>query len=272
MVLSYFTVQDTIVQNAIKTLSQVDCKDKSNSPILVGGIAVQLHSLDVPSSTNLLRPTCDLDLLYMPDIDSYVDFERGIGGCFSKILKKEGYQIQLKKIKNRPQYEVKIMNGQGLKAKELFFIHFDKLGYELNAKTRFVSERESTNALEHEYNGGYILLKRMEDIIPHKIKRVRKGIVGGFNVSPLEKALHKTAEQGDWASLANHTNLLSAWLDNILIQQNNLLLSDNHTPPREYTITKDLYDICLLARKIEGTHGAFNKAYYLNSKFEVDSI
>ncbi|MBI4983259.1 hypothetical protein HZC32_01305 [Candidatus Woesearchaeota archaeon] len=39
---------------------------------------------------------------------------------------------------------------------------------------------------------------------------------------------------------------------------------------KNYIINKDLYDLCLLARHIEGKPSCFNKAYYLEAKTKID--
>jgi hypothetical protein len=264
MVLSYFTIKDTIVKKALETLASDRYEDRSHTPIVVGGMATQLHCRDTP---NRLRPTSDLDTMYLPQIADYEVFSNGIGKDISYELKRAQYQVQLKKIRNRPQYEVKIMDGQGNQAKELFFLHFDQRTPELAKKTSAINERESANAIEITYDGKPLYVVRIEDILSHKIKRVRKNITNSQEVASLEKAVFTNADRGKWQALANMS--LEPWLQEIIDAQNKLPV--NGALPKEYVINKDLYDLCLLARKIESSPELFNIAYFSNARQEIES-
>jgi hypothetical protein len=268
MVLLYFTTSDDIVKGALLSVFKGQPEDKMKNPVIVGGVAIQLHCQDIHEA---LRSTSDMDLMYIPQIQNFQAFSNGIGKSIQSNLIEQGYQVQLKKIKDRPNYEVKIMNGQGNKAKELFFIHFDMPSPKSSAKTLYITEREVEHAIALDIGSANypILVKRIEDILPHKLKRVNKIISTLDTVSSLEKVLFNLADQGNWKDVANAP--MGQWLNYILEKQNQLDVNQRQLP-KSYTLNKDLYDICLLARKIEGTPGIFNKAYYEQAKQEVNSI
>lgn len=267
MALVYFTIEDKIVKSSLVALSKSSRKSNSLvSPILTGGIALQIYCKDF---NEFLRPTSDIDLIYVPRIMDFDEFSEGIGQKIQKNILKQGFQVQLKKIRNRFNYQVKVMDGQGKKAKGLFFIHFDQLSPELYKKTGFITLEEAKNSNSIQYEGHPLHIKKIEDMIPHKLKRLKKSIhYTGFD-SPLEESLFHNAENLEWGELAKIP--LDNWLNNIIVMQNELTAS---VEPRshKYTINKDLYDLCLLSRYIEGNSGSFNKAYFLKSKKIIDSI
>lgn len=266
MAMLYFTINDTITTKTLESISSVTTAHKNESPIIVGGMAVQFHCKDSP---DFLRPTSDVDIMYTPQIPNYNSFNTGIGGTLMSFLKNSGYQVQLKKVKDRTLYEVKIMNGQGAKAKELFFIHFDQISPDKISNAPHIIDRETANALEEEYIGKKLYIQRIEDIIPHKIKRIRKNMKITNDSSSLEKSLYEAAESGIWNNLANVP--FQSWANLITEEQNSL--SKENSPRRvKYVINKDLYDVCLLAHKIESNPSVFNKAYFLQSKSELDSF
>jgi hypothetical protein len=267
MTLVYFTANDKIVGKAIRALYAQKYSRIRDTPLMVGGMAIQLHCRDMQHA---LRPTSDIDVAYLPEIADYKAFSAGIGKNIADSLITQGYQVQLKKRKGTPLYEVKIMNGQGNKAKELFFIHFDKLFPEAAKDASALYEREQENAVEVLVAEDSIgLIKRVEDIVPHKLRRVRTMLNKLDGASDLERALYELADAGSWSKLANTP--IEPWLTNIINVQNNLEHASKSLP-QTYVLSKDLYDICLLARKIEGTAGSFNRSYYSKAKREVESL
>ncbi len=265
MVLIYFNALEKIVKDSFTAVKDCTTDSATTSPIIVGGMAIQVHCYQ---DQDLLRSTSDLDLLYLPRIESFQQFQDGEGGKILRAIRKSGYQVQLKK--SRANYEVKVMDGQGNKAKQLFFIHFDCLSDELFAKTGYISQREVENAIFHEqgeFAGLYV--KRLEDILPHKVKRVRGKIQAGAQSNPLFGTLYQQAERMLWKNLAPLAT--KEWCNQIADMQNSFP-SDEKSHSPVYDVNKDLYDICLLARKIESSPGMFNRSYYLNSVREINSI
>ena len=264
MVLLYFTLKDKIVKEAMGSLSPAG-KNRDECPVVVGGMAVQLHCQDM---IDRVRPTSDTDVIYIPEINSYSDFSSGIGGEIAEHIKSHGYQVALKKVKHRPNCEVKIMDGQGNKAKERFFIHFD--GVPTNKpKSCNINKRQVENASEIGYSGSSVYVLRPEDILASKLKRLKRKMIDAGDVSGLEQALFNTADSARWSELAKTP--LEPWLDHIIDVQNSFP-PEQVTLPTRYVIDKDFYDICLLARKIEGTDGMFNKAYFANARNQWSSL
>ena len=265
MVLIYFNVLEDIVKKSLITVSSTTESVAQASPIVVGGIGIQLHCF---KDRDLLRSTSDLDLLYLPRIASVKDFQEGIGGKVISKIRSFGYQAQPKK--SRSNYEVKVMKGQGQQAKELFFIHFDCLSDELYEKTRYISEREVDNAIESEIPElGRLFIKRIKNILPHKVKRIRKKLNEGGIVDPLSQSLYRNAEQMKWSSLASYATPM--WCMEIAGLQNRFP-SDEKSHSPVYDVNKDLYDVCLLARKIESEPDCFNRSYYLNARSQIEQI
>ena len=267
MVLTYFTINDKIVQESLVALTQVSSPErKLESPVVVGGIAIQLHTQDL----GILRPTSDVDLLFFPQMESYQAFAQGVGGQLQDVLRKH-YQVQLKRSRGRPLFEVKVMNGQGNRAREQFFIHFDQVSPEKTERTLHISEREAQHAHELEYQNRILLVKKIEDIIPYKIKRARKTIKNPtIDVSPLERSLYDEAERGNWAVLAQAP--VRTWMGHITQRQYECDSEGRKCADPKYILSKDLFDLSLLAQTIEGNPASFNVAYYLMAKKQLDDI
>jgi len=263
MVLVHFTILEDVVRNSMDALSDISTQDKSTSPIIVGGMAVQLHC---PERKELLRPTGDIDLLYLPRISDYQEFARGLGGEMQNALRARGYQVQLKR--TRSSYEVKIMKGQQAKAQELFFVHFECLPQ--GQQDNLIDKREAENSVELGEREKSIYVIRIEDIIPRKIRRIRRVLEEqGEKADPLHRSLYKLADSGDWGKLAQYT--LEDWCTAITTMQAGFSISQK-VPPRDYVINKDLYDLCLLARKVDGQPHLFNRSYYSVARSQIDAI
>lgn len=263
MVLLYFTVLEKIVRESLAAVSAVSTTDSKASPVVAGGMAIHIHCSDYP---DILRPTSDLDAAYLPGVESYANFGSGVGGQLQRELLNKGYQVQLKR--GRGKYEVKIMNGQGAQAKELFFIHFGNLPFEIRKRQYSTFEREAAHALN--VNTGTdekpLYVMRIEDIIPRKMKRLAKNLAPPSVVDPMHHSLYQQAEKGEWDALTRIS--LSEWNDNLTRMQLGFP-SDQKNLPQNYVVNKDLYDLCVLARKIEGDPACFNRAYFITAMSEV---
>jgi hypothetical protein len=255
MVLRFFTIDDVIYKNSINVVSSVTTDSPYDSPVVVGGTAVQMYASKLNVS-ELYRPTCDIDLHYLPSVSSWQEFSLGIGGQMEKLVKSKGYQCQLKKGRNL--YEVKIMNGQNNNAKELFFIHFDQdIGV-----TSDVNKMQSENSDIFEFENKQLYIERVEDLLVRKIRRIGLNIKQ-ISASPVEGTIYLQAERGDWKSLSKYPSV--DWVDNLTTMQNDFP-DDLHLPPKRYSVNKDLFDICLMSRYIEGFPGSYNKSYFLELK------
>lgn len=274
MVRLFFDVHERIVQKTLESLADASLlMDATQRPVIVGGIAIQLYASD---ERGLLRPTSDVDIID-PQNSEYLDFVRGIGSTLRRDLREDGYQVQLKR--GRDKNEVKIMHGQHEAATELFFAHLTRYSPEVFGRTKPVTEREVQNAstLELPY-GQPIKVKRIEDMLTHKIKRVRRSLrelakMGALGeLDPLYASLFSAAENSDWDELAKLE--LSAWCNGITKVQNAMVAhaAPDTSDKLRYKINKDLYDLCLLSRIIGGKPDLFNRAYFESAKREVDSI
>jgi len=264
MVIQYFNINDIIIKDSIKAIATATSDNRLISPLIVGGIAIQLHCRN---QENLFRSTSDIDLSYIPDIPDYSAFNQGLGTVIKNSLMVSKYQVQLQKVKNRAHYVVRIMNGQGNKAKELFFIHIDKTQTSQGTNANPIKLREIINSTEIHYEGNRIYVPRIEDIIPLKLKRIQTNIAK--QSSAIERALYSMAENGNWSQLSNIS--LTYWRDTILQSQNTITATKNELY-RNYHINKDLYDLCLLAQIIESSPHNFNQSYYLKSKSEISKF
>ena len=187
-----------------------------------------------------------------------------------KLRKEGGYQVQLKGSPTRNMYEIKVMNGQQNKAKELFFIHFGNQPYSAEEPDRQkIFHREAANAVNvyKDSENSPLYVVRIEDIIPRKIMRIHSHL--DKSPDPLHHSMYAQAESGDWEHLAQVS--LDGWCEQLTIMQNGFLPTQK-TPPKDYVVNKDLYDICRLARAIESHPEKFNKSYYLNAKAEVRAV
>ncbi len=257
MVLIYFNVLEDIVQKTIASVGTVQkTLGSSQTPLIVGGMATQLHALAYP---DLLRPTLDLDLTNCEDYADFRNFSDKIGDPLLKEIKQRGYQAQIKRV--RFGYEIKVMNGQGEQAKELFFIHLDALPQPYRNKQKIEIAEELRNAIEMGVQGVPVYVTRMEDIIPRKIKRLREKIKEMADGDELLESLHTYAEQGRWGDLSSVP--LQEWATRITESQNDFTKNKITRPPARYVVSKDCFDICLLSRVIEANPAKFNKAYYL---------
>lgn len=263
MVLSYFRALDNIVNDAARIVANVSTDSYANSPVIVGGMAIQLHCLDYP---DLLRSTSDLDVFTIESFANRAAFMAGFGDRISRGVREAGYQVQVKKSRN--SYTIFMMDGQNSKAKQLFLINFDYSSPKNHERTKHVSERRASNAVYLKEKGLHVV--RIEDIIPHKLKRLRGVLRRLDRVENLTMALYEDAEDSKWTNLAGVP--LGTWLELITIEQNRFTDAEKRRSPSLYVVSKDLYDIALLSRVIEGTPGSFNKAYYLDAKSQIDAI
>src|SRR3989339_1390951 len=262
MLFQYFNINDKIVEKSISSLAKVT-DIPENSPIIVGGMAIQMHC---SSDKEYLRSTSDIDLVYKPEINSYNDFSNGIGGKIKEQLDETEFQSQLKKIKHRDKYVIKIMNGQGNNAKELFHMHIDKSPFTKNENIAKLDQLLMNTAVKYAVDNNYVFLPRPELIIARKLNRLKRKL--NSSESTLEKSIYNNAEHGKWGNVAKIP--LHPWLDLIITQQNKIT-NEKDKKYYNYHINKDLYDLCLLSHQIEGKPGFLNKAFYLQAKNEIDT-
>jgi len=260
MVLEYFNINDEIVRSSIVSISGATTIPEK-SPIVVGGMAIQLYCT---GDKDALRSTSDVDLLYLPNIYSFEDFSNGIGKKIIAPFEDTIYQAQLKKIKHRDKYVVKIMNGQGQQAKEMFHMHIDKSPFTSEPQLRELDENLASSAMIIANYDSPVFVPRIEYILARKINRLGRKL---DKVSSLERSIYTNASQGKWAEVANVP--LHPWLD-FIVQQQNEITSEKNNNYRDYHVNKDLYDLCLLARQVEGKDGIFNRAFFLKAKDQVD--
>ena len=264
MGLIYFNVLEDIVQRTIASVGTVQRGlSSSQQPLVVGGMATQLHALAYPQ---LLRPTLDLDLTNCEDYSDFRDFSSKLGDPLLKEIRKRGYQAQIKN--GRLGYEIKVMNGQGDQAKELFFIHLDALPQPYREQEKIETRERLRNAIILEVQGVPVYVTRMEDIIPRKLKRLREKKKEMTDGDELLESLHSYAEQGRWDTLS--TIPLEEWATRITESQNDFTRNKVTRPPARYVVSKDCFDICLLSRVIEANPAKFNKAYYLAVKQKLE--
>lgn len=274
MVRAFFDVRESIVRDTLESIADASSGvPVAIVPIIVGGIALQLYASD---QRDFLRPTSDVDLLD-PNNRSYEDFAATYGSVLRNSLRKKGYQIALKR--GRSKNEVKVMKGQNANAEELFFAHstrYQPNTFEISRKVFF---RQVVNSREIELPYGLgkkVRVIRIEDMIPHKLSRIRYQIGKLQDLSPVEvdpfySTLTRSAEALDWDAFAGLD--LSQWCGSLTSMQNALVThaSDpSSTVKARYTLNKDLYDIGVLGRVIASRPELFNKSYFLNARAEVE--
>ena len=109
-----FTLKNRLVQESLKTLSDLNRHIVDLDIIIVGGIACQTYSI----SPDFYRPTNDIDSLTSRQV-SPKEFKEGLGKKISDYLIKAGYITNLGK--TRYGYEIRSQEDG-----EDFFIHISK--------------------------------------------------------------------------------------------------------------------------------------------------
>ncbi|MEK6839314.1 MAG: hypothetical protein AABX72_00055 [Nanoarchaeota archaeon] len=275
MVKVYFDAYEPIVQKTLEYVAELSASAPvaEERPVVVGGMAIQLYAFN---QRPLLRPTSDVDILDVKN-RAYEIFSQGIGVEAARYFKKSGYQVQPKRA--RDENELKIMKGQNAHAEELFFAHFTRYTPEMLELTGHVSIREAKNAREMSlpYNSSKtVKVKLIEDMIPYKIRRVRRSLEAltksGEAEEPLHQALLQSADNAEWESLIGIN--LPQWCENLTLMQADLQKEVNGsvTKKTKYKLNKDLYDLCLLSEVILNNPSLFNRAYYLSAKREVEAM
>lgn len=260
MVLQYFTLENKIVKDSLEAILN---SKKNEKLVIVGGMAVQFYCND----PRLRRPTSDVDILLKPNM-SFEEFINGFGKKIQEYIIRKKYQCQLKRA--RSANEVKIMDGQHNKAKQLFFIHFTRYSDEFLQKYDSISERELTHANELTIPDLdlRVYVKRIEDIIPHKLNRLKKYIE--LLEDPLKKTLVYSAEESDWDALAKFKGNLYKWNEEITLLQSKLEKEPQDRLTQAcYIVNKDLYDIIILSIRIVLDKENFNFEYYISAKEEI---
>lgn len=244
-----FDLEDKIVLDSLASLSAV----KDYEPVVVGGLAVQIHCRKKPE---YLRDTPDLDIL-PPENYHYEHFMMEVYPRVSEFLKDSGYQVQPKR--GRGNHCVKVMDGQNKPDSKTFFMHWTHFGSEVYDGFRdYVKKQISHSKTEKLGNLAKVRVAALEEVLPLKVRRaIRFGRDKLDVVGPLYDLLTTDAESGEWQNLASIS--LSKWKLKIEDMQRRLgkgLTCEGKEIAETYKLNKDLYDICLCSRVFnEGLYG-----------------
>lgn len=251
----YFGLESEIVRDSLDSLSHA-----KREPLVIGGMAIQLHAREMPP---YLRRTADLDLL-----DGNMNFEEFVGAFYngaSAFLRERGYKtapkkgvgnnaLVLKKNPNRPDCQT-------------FLIHLTKFNPRIyDAFFREYAQRQAENSLEVDYdrNRQIVRAASLEEVIPLKLWRsTRFGTNRRDLVGPIYHLLIEDAKKQNWGQLARSLPLLDFKRQMDLMQDK---ISAHGISDRElvatYKLTKDIYDLILSSKVIADLMVDFNQDRY----------
>ncbi|MBS3162697.1 hypothetical protein J4467_02125 [Candidatus Woesearchaeota archaeon] len=267
MVLTYFGILDDIVQVSLKAVSGLDKNNLERRPVIIGGMALQAYVQETLRKPELLRPTSDIDVMTIEPFRDFRDFDERVGEDLVSRIRKLGYQAQPSRIKHRNSYQIKVMRGQGNKARELFFINFDYPSDNVLSDPDFNEKRrrEIANANITRVGDIEVMTVRIEDILSDKKDRIQRAISHLPEDHEIYlRALSDIFQEGRWEELRGVP--LEKWNDRILKWQNRFDDAGQIKKPWDYILNKDLYDVCLLMQVINREPRKFNRSYYLGIK------
>jgi hypothetical protein len=261
-----FTLKDGLVKCSLKKISEMNAHNPWFSPILVGGLAVQLYTI----KPEFYRPTNDADLMILEKI-SPGEFRTNIGEEISKDLQNKGYAVKLGKA--RYGYEIRTRQGR-----QLFFIHLSKFSDSYMERHCHWKKREFENAkiISLSKLGRYpLIVHRLEDILSNKARRLHKlekgGYVYGKNLEEWQKFLAKEFEELGKIDLGKKLENTKKIRQNLVgIGPENFL--KNIDLLNYYKVIKDLYDIAVLSRTIIEGKEKLEYSYLDNALSTIPSI
>lgn len=249
----YFKLEDPIVQASLESISH--CGDEA--PILVGGLAVQLHAEGRPAFS---RGTPDADLLaFAPQ--SYEAFAQHTAPQLTAFFKSRGYAIQPKR--GRLNNTLKVLEHQNKPNQKLFLMHWTQFSPEVYSDFQdYVAQQISfAKSFTLRASGSVIRAVALEELLPLKVQRCRRyGTQRESVVGPLYSTLIENAEHGNWGTLAQLP--LLDWKRGIEDMQERVMASGDANEIATYKLSKDLYDIGCAARVISDSITSFDKDRY----------
>ena len=254
-----FTLKDRLVQESLKTLSDLNSHIVDLDIVIVGGIACQAYSI----SPDFYRPTNDIDSLTSRQV-SPKEFREDLGKNISDYLIKAGYITSLGK--TRYGYEIRSQEDG-----EDFFIHISKFSNAYLKRHKEWKQREIENAKKitiPEVKNYPVLVHRIEDILANKARRIgrlkQQGYVSDEKLEEWQRFLEEDFEGLGSVDLIKKLERVEQTRNNLLdINQENF--SKNIHKLNMYKTQKDLYDIALLSRTIIEGKETLNIQYLRNA-------
>ncbi len=251
-----FTIKDNLVIDSLNAIDAYRSESEEYKPVIHGGIANQLYTNRY--FPNLLRPTNDLDILVAQKMDPE-RFRKHTGPGITSHLEKHNPAVNIRK----HVYEVMIKDDE----MPPFLIHFYRYTKEGWRREENDTRRQIANAnvVGIPNSKGMTYVVRPEDLMIGKVRRLRtlgrkKKLLG------YKQGLYQKVENRDWDILANQN--LEEWV-NRLTQEKNILPAMYESGEKEfirvlddYTSSKDLYDISLIARLFTNKLIGFDEKYY----------
>lgn len=249
----YFKLEDPIVQTSLESLAHFG----KDGPILVGGLAIQLHAEGRPSFS---RGTPDADLLsFAPQ--SYESFSQEMVPTLVPFFKSQGYAVQPKR--GRLNNTLKVIKDQNKPHQKLFLMHWTQFSPEVYEDFQDYVAQQIAFAKPFVLRSSEkaIHAVALEELLPLKVQRCRRyGTQRESVVGPLYSTLIENAEHGNWGTLAQLP--LLDWKKGIEHMQERVMDSGNAEEISTYKLSKDLYDIGCAARVISDSITSFDKDRY----------
>lgn len=255
----YFGLQSEIVRDSLDSLK---CAPKS--PLVVGGLAIQLHAREMPS---YLRSTPDMDLVQEnqnaePGFDEFLaDFYNHA----SEFFKGKGYRTVPKK--GRGNNALILTKNHNLPDSQTFLLHLTKFSprlYEFFFKDYVRRQIDYSKEIVYDKDRKSVKAASLEEVIPLKLWRsTRYATKMRDLVEPVYSLLIENAKRQNWGQLVNSLPLLD-FKTQVDSMQNKI--NDEEPFNREliatYKLTKDIYDILLSSRVISDSMVVFDHGRY----------
>lgn len=255
----YFGLKSEIIRDSLDSLKHVP-----KTPLVVGGLAIQLHAKDLPS---YLRNTPDIDLVQEnqnaePSFDQFLeDFYNPA----SKFFKGKGYRTVPKK--GMGNNALILTKSHNLPDSQTFLLHLTKFSprlYEFFFKDYVQRQFDYSQEIVYDKDRKSVKAASLEEVIPLKLWRsTRFGTNRSELVGPIYSLLIEDAKRQNWGQLANFLPLpdFNSQID-AMQKRINKKGHSNREWVSTYKLTKDIYDILLSSRVISDSMVAFDQERY----------
>ena len=230
--------------------------DNPTKLLLIGGIANQLYCHS--NYPHLIRPTADLDIL----TDSFVGYPTFRDVLAPRIESQlNGYNPQHKQAQRVYEILLEEDSHRG------FMIHFPNLSRKRYGRLKGSLERQVSSSLEFRIPNSEktVRVQIPEEIFYHKMHRLRIIEKEGHIPRELEKIYRKLSKM-DWISLSGID--INTWTSDLKKQKEMLPAYFDHgldvfiPKIREYTASKDIFDLLMLTSLAVQNELDFNEDMY----------
>jgi len=268
---SPYTILDNIVQDTFRVIGQIndDHIFDDRHVVIAGGMASQLYN--DPQLEDLLRPSMDIDCATYPSL-SNTEYDN-IHSYISSGLNSKGYKCKEFPKKQHRNIGTICSDNNYL---DTLVIHFDRFSKSYFEKVGPLEKKKVEDAMVEPlyFKGISVHVVKPEQIWNGKMKTLVHQI-GDIQSNTLKKIFH-------YAATLNFSELskikLSNWLNELIEIKSTIVSAQTHDRlvdadvVRDYKLSKNLYDLCLLSRNVEIGHINFDIEEYFAIRQQTNKV